>query len=201
MKKLSLILTSFCAALTCCPNSHAAEVLQPFDFDSYDARMASMDEQDRIAQEQINQLCAPFDDNFDNLSRAVALSKIPQPQVPLNLFRHEGSGEEAMLQEVLEESRRTAQIEEERRVEQAQRDLKATHEEKSAAQNSAISASQLAEWEPLIIHIIRAGELVMELKRDKGGINPDQEEMVQCLTLKMGITANQATKILEELLD
>ncbi|MGV8948707.1 MAG: hypothetical protein ACOH2E_04995 [Candidatus Paracaedibacter sp.] len=55
------------------------------------------------------------------------------------------------------------------------------------------------EWEPNSGHHVRAGELVMDLKRSKNGVSPTHDEMNHHLIAKMGITATQAEKILEEL--
>lgn len=196
MKKLSIILTSFCAALSWHPSSEAAEVMKPFDFDDYDARMASMAEQDRLAQKQINELYAPLDDDLldEDLRQAFALSMMPQPEVPV-------LGEDGSIpQEILAESIRTAQIEQERRVEQAQRELKAVHEEKAVVQNPPVLASQQpAEWEPLSGHLFRAGELIREL-RQSNGIYPTHAEMAHHLVANMGdVTDVQVEKILSEL--
>lgn len=191
MKKLSLILTSFCAALAWHSNSQAAEVMQPFDFGNYDARMASMDEQDIIDQKKINELYAPLDDDFldEDLRQAFALSMMPQPEV---------NG--VIPQEVLEESIRTAQREEKRRLEQAQRELKAVHEEKAVVQDPpGIVPHQPAEWEPSSGDVVRAGDFVMDLKRSKNGVHPTHEEMAHYLVVNMGVTAAQAEKILEDL--
>ncbi len=60
-------------------------------------------------------------------------------------------------------------------------------------------------WFPSEGHLVYAGDLVMELKRSKHGINPSHEEMAQYLQANMkrfpnmGVTAVQAEKVLEEL--
>ena len=180
MKKLSLILTSFCAALAWHPNSQAAEVMQPFDFDNYDARMASMDEQDIIDQKKINELCAPLDDNFldEGLRQAFALSMMPQPEV----------NDMMIPQEVLEESIRTAQIERERR------ELKAVHD----VQDPPVLVSQsLEEWEPSSGDVVRAGDLLKELWQGNNGVPLTNEEMINCLVANMFVSSAQARKILE----
>jgi hypothetical protein len=189
MKKLSLILASFCAALAWHPNSQAAEVMQPFDFDNYDARMASMDEQDIIDQKKINELCAPLDDDFldEDLRQAFALSMMPQPEV-----------NDVIPQEVLEKSIRTAQEEEKRRLEQAQRELKAVHEEKAVVQDPPVIVSQsLGEWEPSSGDVVRAGYLLKELWQGNNGVPLTNEEMINCLVATMSVSSAQARKILE----
>ena len=65
--------------------------------------------------------------------------------------------------------------------------------------------SQDSAWFPSEGHLVYGGDLVMELKRSKHGINPSHEEMAQYLHTNMkrfpgmGVTAAQAEKILEEL--
>ncbi|MGV8948697.1 MAG: WH2 domain-containing protein [Candidatus Paracaedibacter sp.] len=63
----------------------------------------------------------------------------------------------------------------------------------------ANQAFQPAEWEPNSGQLVRAGELVMDLKRSKGGIHPTHAEMVQHLITTMPVTATQAEKVLEEM--
>lgn len=189
MKKLPIILTSFCTGLICCPSSQAAEVesgvpfyqnhahVNLFDFDDYDARMAAMDEQDRIAAKQINKLYAPLDIKVEN---------------PGNFYRSDE--DDPILQNILAESIRTAQIEEN------QRKLNVAHEEKAVVQEPpVIDPHQPAEWEPSNGHVVRAGALVMELRRSKDGVNPARDEMITYLLANMDVTAVQAEKILEEL--
>ncbi len=183
MKKISLILTSFCAALAWHSNSQAAEVMQPFDFDNYDARMASMDEQDIIDQKKINELCAPLDDDLldEDLRQAFALSMMPQPEV-----------NDVIPQEVLEESIRTAQREEN------QRNLNAVHEEKAVVQDPpVIVPHQPAEWEPSSGNVVRAGDLLKELWQGNNGVPLTNEEMINCLVANMSVSSAQARKILE----
>lgn len=194
MKKLPIILTSFCASLVWCPSSQAAEVesglpfyqnhayVNLFDFDDYDARMAAMDEQDIIDQKKINELYAPLDDDFldEDLRQAFALSMMPQPEV-----------NDVIPQEVLEASIRTAQREEN------QRNLNAVHD---VVQDPPVVVSQpVEEWEPSSGDLVRSGEFVMDLKRSKNGVKPTHAEMANHLVVNMGVTAAQAEKILEDL--
>lgn len=70
---------------------------------------------------------------------------------------------------------------------------------------SAVPVEADAAWFPSEGHLVYAGDLVMELKTSKHGINPSHEEMVQYLQAnmkrfpRMGVNAAQAEKILEEL--
>lgn len=59
-------------------------------------------------------------------------------------------------------------------------------------------ADQQAEWHPKEGDLVRAGELVMKLKQEKGG-NPTNEEMISYLQNNMAISSSQAHLILEEL--
>lgn len=104
MKKLSVHLIIFCTFFLHLPNTQAADV-EFFDFDDYEARMASMDERDQDAEKQINRLLAPLD--------------VPLGGNRGNLYNALGDND-ALMQEVLAESIKTAKIEQERRVEQAQ---------------------------------------------------------------------------------
>jgi hypothetical protein len=61
------------------------------------------------------------------------------------------------------------------------------------------AASQSAEWQPSDGQVVRAGELVMELKKNKGGANPSHAEMVAYLQSRMNLTSFQAEKVLDEL--
>ncbi len=54
------------------------------------------------------------------------------------------------------------------------------------------------EWHPKEGDLVKAGELVMNLKKEKQG-NPTNEEMVSYLQNHMAITSSQAHLILEEL--
>ena len=60
-------------------------------------------------------------------------------------------------------------------------------------------------WFPSEGHLVYAGDLVMELKRSKHGINPSHAEMAQYLQANMkrfpgmGVNAAQAEKVLEEM--
>lgn len=121
MKKLSVHLIIFCTFFLHLPNTQAADV-EFFDFDDYEARMASMDERDQDAEKQINRLLAPLD--------------VPLGGNRGNLYNALGD-DDALMQEVLAESIKTAKIEQERRVEQAQ---EAFHEirEKAIQINSKI---------------------------------------------------------------
>ncbi len=113
-----------------------------------------------------------------------------------------------------EEARRQERAAEEaRQIERATQESLRTHAEETARRQQAAAASQPAvpqaviqpsvvpvpEWEPNSGHLVRAGELVMELKRSKGGISPTHTEMASHLHANMGVTAAQAEKILEEL--
>jgi hypothetical protein len=48
-------------------------------------------------------------------------------------------------------------------------------------------------------HLVRAGDLVMELRRSKGGINPTHAEMATHIQTRMDLTAHQAEMVLDEL--
>ena len=161
MKKLSVHLIIFYTFFIHLSNTQAADV-EYFDFDKYDAHMASMDERDRDDEKQINRLLAPFD--------------VPLGGNRGNLYNALGDND-AIMQEILAESVRTARIEQERREQQV----------------------QPAEWEPSSMNIIDAGELVMQLRRNNHNIIPTPEQMADYLVLKMRVTAAQAKKILEEL--
>lgn len=69
---------------------------------------------------------------------------------------------------------------------------------------SCVPSEDLA-WFPSEGHLVYAGDLVMELKRSKHGINPSHEEMAQYLQANMkrfpnmSVTAAQSEKVLEEL--
>ena len=184
MKKLSVHLIIFFTVFLPISNTQAADV-ELFDFDDYDGRIASMAEADRVDEEKINGLLAPLDVPLGNRG---------------NLYNALGD-DDATLQEILAESVRTEQIEQERREQQIQRGVNAAGEEKSAAQDKPIAAIQAAEWEPSSMDLIHAGELMMELRRDNNDITPTREKMVKHLASKMGISDNKAKKILEELLD
>ena len=161
MKKLSVHLIILCTFFLHLSNTQAADV-EYFDFDKYDAHMASMDERDRDAEKQINRLLAPLD--------------VPLGGNRGNLYNALGD-DDAIMQEILAESVRTARIEQERREQQV----------------------QPAEWEPSSMNIIDAGELVMQLRRNNHNIIPTPEQMADYLVLNMRVTAAQAKKILEEL--
>jgi hypothetical protein len=183
MKKISVHLIIFSTFFIHISNNQAAEV-DYFDFDDYEARMASMTEADREDGNKVNTLLAPLDVPLRN---------------PRDLDDY-SSDDDSILERVMAESIETAQREEERRTQEAQRGLNAILEEKPIAQDSPIPPSQPAEWEPLDAHIIQAGELVMALKRGKNGANPTHGEMAAHLVANMGITAAQAEKILEQLM-
>ena len=161
MKKLSVHLIIFCTFFIHLSNTQAADV-EYFDFDKYDAHMASMDERDRDDEKQINRLLAPLD--------------VPLGGNRGNLYNTLGD-DDALMQEALAESIKTAKIEQERREQQI----------------------QPAEWEPSGMNIIDAGELVIQLRRNNHNIIPTPEQMADYLVLKMRVTAAQAKKILEEL--
>lgn len=61
-----------------------------------------------------------------------------------------------------------------------------------------VQADQYAEWHPKEGDLVRAGELVMNLKQEKKR-NPTNEEMTSYLKEKMAISSSQAHLILEEL--
>lgn len=119
-----------------------------------------------------------------------------------------------------EEARRQERAAEEaRQIERATQESLHTHAEETARrQQAAAVASQpvasqpvisqpvvpppvvaVPEWEPNSGHLVRAGDLVMALKRSNGGIDPTHAEMAQHLVVHMPVTPVQAEKILEEL--
>ena len=61
-----------------------------------------------------------------------------------------------------------------------------------------IPQKEQEEWHPKEGDLVRAGELIMKLKKEKEG-NPTNEEMVSYLHNHMAITPSQAHLILEEL--
>lgn len=70
----------------------------------------------------------------------------------------------------------------------------------SAAPPSAAAATQPdPDWQPLEGHLVRAGDLVMELRRSKGGNNPTHAEMAAHIQTRMSLTAHQAEMVLDEL--
>jgi len=54
-------------------------------------------------------------------------------------------------------------------------------------------------WQPTEGHLVRAGDLLMELQRKHGGRRPPHGEMMSYLQEKMHLTMNQAEIIIEEL--
>ena len=70
----------------------------------------------------------------------------------------------------------------------------------SAASPSAAAATQPdPDWQPLEGHLVRAGDLVMELRRSKGGSNPTHAEMAAYIQTRMALAAHQAEMVLDEL--
>ncbi len=63
---------------------------------------------------------------------------------------------------------------------------------------TASFSEPVCEWHPLEGHLVRAGDLVMDLKR-KMGKDPSHREMLTHIQSNMGLTAAQAEKVLEEL--
>lgn len=59
--------------------------------------------------------------------------------------------------------------------------------------------TQKGEWEPVSGHLVLAGDLLMELKRSKGGKTPSHKEMSYHLQSNMELSSYQAEKILDEL--
>ncbi|MBX9804750.1 MAG: hypothetical protein K2Y18_03225 [Alphaproteobacteria bacterium] len=55
------------------------------------------------------------------------------------------------------------------------------------------------DWNPNEGHIVKAGELVMELKGENGGVVPKYGAMISHIQTKMNLNAHQAEKVLEEL--
>jgi hypothetical protein len=70
--------------------------------------------------------------------------------------------------------------------------------EKAEQVSQVEKVEQIQQWEPSDGDLVRAGELVMILKREKG-TSPSGSEMLSCLQGKMGIPALRAKIILEEL--
>lgn len=56
-----------------------------------------------------------------------------------------------------------------------------------------------ADWRPLEGHLVRAGDLVMELQRGNGGVRPTHAAMSKHIQSNMGLTAHQAELVLEEM--
>lgn len=127
--------------------------------------------------------------------------------------RERASAEET--RQIKEETRQIAeearQIKEEaRQIREAEENSLRTFKEEEARRQkpvskapvivgSSVGVSQPAEWQPLDGQVVRAGELVMELKRNKGGANPSHAEMVAYLQSQMSLTSSQAEKVLDEL--
>jgi hypothetical protein len=111
MKKISVHLIIFCTIFLPISSTQAADV-DYFDFDGYEARMASMAEADRVDEEKINRLLAPLDvplGNRGNLYNAL-------------------DDNDVRLQEILAESVKTAQAEQVQRIERAQEAFNETRE-------------------------------------------------------------------------
>jgi hypothetical protein len=105
-------------------------------------------------------------------------------------------------------NREKASAEETRRMREATENFLRTFREEEGGQKSisqgsvvapSVAAPQPAEWQPLDGQVVRAGELVMELKKNKGGASPSHAEMLAYLQVQMGLTSFQAEKILDEL--
>lgn len=60
------------------------------------------------------------------------------------------------------------------------------------------SSDPVCEWHPLEGHLVRAGDLVMDLKR-KLARDPSHTEMRNHIQSTMGLSTLQAEKVLEEL--
>lgn len=126
MKKLPIIVAYFCATLSLSQNSQSTEwkddvLLQSrhastdfFDFDAYDAQMASLDEADKKAERDMNTLYAPLDINIDTIRHALDESLIPQPIVQADLSGH-AADEDMIMNEIIAASLRTAAIEKAKR--------------------------------------------------------------------------------------
>lgn len=64
---------------------------------------------------------------------------------------------------------------------------------------TAVPVPAAEEWQPSEGHLVRAGDLIMELKKNNGGINPSHKEMVTHIRTNMGVSSEQAEAILGEL--
>jgi membrane protein involved in colicin uptake len=101
------------------------------------------------------------------------------------------------------------QREEARQIEQATQESlrtyaqeEANRQQAAAAQSQAVVSSTSVvtkAWEPNSGHLVRAGELVMELKRDNGGNTPSHGAMVDHIQSKMALSPVQAELVLQEL--
>ena len=58
---------------------------------------------------------------------------------------------------------------------------------------------QVGKWKPSEGELVRAGDLVMGLKNDKGGSIPTHGEMQSHLQSSMGLSGQQADKFLGKL--
>lgn len=73
------------------------------------------------------------------------------------------------------------------------------HKPESPAETSHKAVDEAVnDWEPNEGHLVRAGELVMDLKRDLGRA-PTVGEMQNYLQANMGLSSSEANKVLEEL--
>jgi hypothetical protein len=55
------------------------------------------------------------------------------------------------------------------------------------------------DWEPNEGVLVRAGDLLMQQKRDNGGVTPAREAMSLNLQNQMGLSADQALQVIDEL--
>lgn len=105
------------------------------------------------------------------------------------------------------------QREEARQIEQAtQESLRTYAQEEANRQQAAQQSHAIAQppsppvanvvantWEPNSGHLVRAGELVMELKRGNGGNTPSHGAMASHIQSNMALTSAQAELVLQEL--
>lgn len=127
MKKSPLILMFFCTTLAWSPNTHAADEVwgaevhqrhSNFDFNNYDATMASLDAADKEDQRKINEWYAAL----DNFRQNGASSQVPHERGPGHLSDR-ADEDESLMQKILAESVITANRE------QTQREFDAAKEE------------------------------------------------------------------------
>lgn len=64
---------------------------------------------------------------------------------------------------------------------------------------AVVAPEPAADWVPLEGQLLRAGELVMDLKKKNGGKKPTLAEAMTYLQAQMNLTAQQVTLILDEL--
>lgn len=65
--------------------------------------------------------------------------------------------------------------------------------------STALPSGPVPDWHPSEGHLVRAGDLVMELKNRNGGRNPSHTAMATHIQTHMGLTPHQAEMVLEEL--